>query len=119
MQAFISRYEAPALPVVIAGIPQQEGWAAPEQWTDWEWLRTRLGERLFKVGEDDDGYKVKIKLKYFLSYLRANRDDSPMCVNVCATLSMSLSLPCLTPTNALSPSVHTLTHTHTHTHTYP
>ena len=34
----------------------------------------------FKVGEDDDGYKVKVKLKYFLKYLDANIDDSPLYV---------------------------------------
>jgi hypothetical protein len=32
----------------------------------------------FKVGEDDDGYKVKVKLKYFLKYLDTNVDDSPL-----------------------------------------
>jgi hypothetical protein len=32
----------------------------------------------FKVGEDDDGYKVKVKLKYFLKYLDTNIDDSPL-----------------------------------------
>lgn len=32
----------------------------------------------FKVGEDDDGYKVKVKLKYFLKYLYTNVDDSPL-----------------------------------------
>jgi len=30
------------------------------------------------VGEDDDGYKVKAKLKYFLKYLKHNVDDSPL-----------------------------------------
>ena len=43
-------------------------------------LRRGFGDRLFKVGEDDDGYKVKVKLKYFLRYLSANRDDSPLYV---------------------------------------
>ena len=78
---FIARYEEPAIPVVIGGIPQREGWAALQgKWTDWEWLRTNLGERLFKVGEDDDGYKVKVKFKYFMRYLRENSDDSPLYV---------------------------------------
>jgi hypothetical protein len=78
---FIKRYEKPAIPVVIANIPQNEGWSSMNgEWTDMEWLRTRFGDRLFKVGEDDDGYKVKVKLKYFLSYLRVNTDDSPLYV---------------------------------------
>ena len=32
------------------------------------------------MGEDDDGFKVKVKLKHFLRYLAANRDDSPLYV---------------------------------------
>ena len=43
-------------------------------------LRRGFGNRLFKVGEDDDGYKVRVKMKYFLRYLAANRDDSPLYV---------------------------------------
>jgi hypothetical protein len=79
---FIRLYEQPAIPCVINGIPQQEGWKAisENQWTDWNWLRTHLGDRMFKVGEDDDGYKVKVKAKYFFSYLQNNKDDSPLYV---------------------------------------
>ena len=43
-------------------------------------LRRGFGDRLFKVGEDDDGYKVRVKMKHFLRYLAANRDDSPLYV---------------------------------------
>ena len=39
---------------------------------------TSMLDSYFKVGEDDDGYKVKVKLKYFLKYLRLNTDDSPL-----------------------------------------
>ena len=31
-----------------------------------------------KVGEDDEEYKIKIKLKYFFEYLIFNKDDSPL-----------------------------------------
>lgn len=84
---FTSNYEAKEIPCVIKNIPygydgaQGEGerWAAIDNWLlpaldDSEDLR----ERVFKCGEDDDGHSIKIKLKYFLRYLQANRDDSPL-----------------------------------------
>jgi histone arginine demethylase JMJD6 len=32
----------------------------------------------FKVGEDDDGYKLRVHFKYYLEYLIYNKDDSPL-----------------------------------------
>ena len=32
----------------------------------------------FKVGEDDDGHKLRMKLKYFFEYLVYQNDDSPL-----------------------------------------
>lgn len=32
----------------------------------------------FKVGEDDEGRKIRIRLKYYLEYLVHNTDDSPL-----------------------------------------
>ena len=31
-----------------------------------------------KIGEDDQGKKLKIEAKYYLEYLVYNRDDSPL-----------------------------------------
>ena len=74
---FISRFEAPNTPVVVTGL--QGEWPAQERWSLSALLREYGGER-FKVGEDDDGYAVYVKLCYYLRYLLTTTDDSPLYV---------------------------------------
>ena len=76
-EQFIERFERPALPAVVAGLDR--GWAAHERWTLDALLR-EYGDERFKVGEDDEGYAVYVKLKYYVRYLLLNDDDSPLYV---------------------------------------
>jgi len=73
---FVERYEKPNLPLVITHAA--DDWPASHG----AWLPAQLSEkfrhRKFKCGEDDDGYPVKVKLKYFLRYMARQRDDSPL-----------------------------------------
>jgi histone arginine demethylase JMJD6 len=79
VEDFIERYEKPALPVIIEGIPKAESWAAVENW-DLGKLNRRYRNRRLKCGEDDDGYSVRVKLKHFLQYMENQTDDSPLYV---------------------------------------
>lgn len=103
-EEFIEKFEKPYKPVVITGC--QKDWRANEKWNldvstiDNEWnllqrccnchvfaltfitILKRLGKKYrnqkFKCGEDNQGYSVKMKMKYFIDYMGANQDDSPL-----------------------------------------
>ena len=74
---FIATFEMNKIPLIITKIPKYENWKARHNWNI-QSLKSKYKNCLFKVGEDDDGYKVKLKLKYFSKYLKYNTDDSPL-----------------------------------------
>ena len=41
-------------------------------------LLKKYGNDRFKVGEDDDGNSVRMKLQHYLKYMKEQHDDSPM-----------------------------------------
>uniref|UniRef100_A0A5S6QZQ0 JmjC domain-containing protein n=1 Tax=Trichuris muris TaxID=70415 RepID=A0A5S6QZQ0_TRIMR len=77
VEDFVRKYEKPRVPVVITKLIRH--WPASHEWTV-ERLRRKFGNESFKCGEDDDGYSVKLKLKYFVEYINFQNDDSPLYV---------------------------------------
>lgn len=72
---FVERFERPGLPVLIQGCMDAK--KTKEHWSCENMLR-KYGDLRFKVGEDDDGYQVKMRLKYFFMYMEEQRDDCPL-----------------------------------------
>ena len=54
-------------------------WPAVHRWSLDKLINDpELAERGFKCGEDDDGYTIRMKLRFFIQYLQNNKDDSPL-----------------------------------------
>ncbi|KAK0398692.1 hypothetical protein QR680_002710 [Steinernema hermaphroditum] len=75
VEQFARDFERPRVPVIISGLISN--WQATKKWT-FERLRKKYRNQVFKCGEDDEGYSVKLKMKYFLDYMKTTQDDSPL-----------------------------------------
>ncbi|EFO23089.2 jmjC domain-containing protein [Loa loa] len=75
VEEFAENYESRHVPVILTGLTTS--WSATRKWSIPILLKKYRNQK-FKCGEEDDGRSVKLKMKYFLEYMRQTIDDSPL-----------------------------------------
>ena len=78
-EEFMDTYERGSKPVLVRSLCADWPAVREARWSLEALLRSH-GDDRFKVGEDDDGYAVYVKLKHFVRYCLETRDDSPLYV---------------------------------------
>lgn len=76
VERFVRDYEIPEIPVMITGFADK--WPAFTKWRYQDLIQGPYRDAMLKAGEDDDGYSLKIRLKYYLQYMHSQKDDSPV-----------------------------------------
>lgn len=74
-QEFRNKYELPRIPIILTHV--MDDWPAMKKWTVKK-LAKKYRNQQFKVGEDNKGNSVKLKMKYYKDYVKCNKDDSPL-----------------------------------------
>jgi hypothetical protein len=73
--AFQELFERPLKPCLISGMT--EDWPM-RAWTMQSLATGKYKDSLFKVGKDQDGYRLTMQLRHFLQYMSSARDDLPL-----------------------------------------
>jgi len=74
---FFKRYASKGKPVIIRGAMNHWPALSEKRW-DFDQLLSRFKHVMFKVGEDDNGRKLRVKMKTFMDYMLHQTDDSPL-----------------------------------------
>uniref|UniRef100_A0AC34RAH6 JmjC domain-containing protein n=1 Tax=Panagrolaimus sp. JU765 TaxID=591449 RepID=A0AC34RAH6_9BILA len=75
VELFQRYYKGPGQPALVLGIVDK--WPAYRKWT-FDWFEKKFRNQFFKIGEDDHGKAVKMRMKYFVVYMENNSDDAPL-----------------------------------------
>eukprot|EP01066_Platyproteum_vivax_P016863 Platyproteum_vivax@DN7243_c0_g1_i2.p1 len=75
VERFIEEFERPSKPCFIKNMI--DDWPATKKW-NFEYLKKNYSRAAFKIGEDDSGRRIRMRLKYFMDYIERQKDDSPL-----------------------------------------